>query len=441
MFTHMTLKTTSGVWKTSNLLLTNGAVQQSQTVTVNEHSSLESYSNPNWKRLVATGQEATTPFIATRQVVNPINPCWFKSRRRRLIDGFIGGSEYSGFPNFGYSGNIAPLDASYFNTLDNQLVGRFAKKLLDAQRTLDGAVVLGELRETLSMVARPGKALREGLQRYLKLAEKRARKTARHPFYRRSGRDSRRRILTDVVTGTWLEGAFGWAPLLGDIDSGMEALADLQYRTYPPRRTVSSFLPFNFERNKQEFLAFNTNRDGILKFNSTELVEGFVKLRGCVVLKNAGEPSWTQTLGLTAKSFVPTLWELLPWSFLVDYFTNVGDILLAYSYGNMKCAWGVYTRKYRISVLQDYRYDLIRDPEWVYDPVSLILPNVRIGYEYTLRSARNGPYVPELQFSLPTSWKQWTNIAALYGQHNSARDRIGGLIEKGAIDHNNHQRA
>jgi hypothetical protein len=33
--------------------------------------------------------------------------------------------------------------------------------------------------------------------------------------------------------------------------------------------------------------------------------------------------------GFDLRSFVPTVWELVPYSFIVDYFSNVGDCLMA----------------------------------------------------------------------------------------------------------------
>lgn len=41
---------------------------------------------------------------------------------------------------------------------------------------------------------------------------------------------------------------------------------------------------------------------------------------------------WHTRMGLTIQEFVPTVWELIPYSFVVDYFTNIGDVVnYAYS--------------------------------------------------------------------------------------------------------------
>jgi hypothetical protein len=46
------------------------------------------------------------------------------------------------------------------------------------------------------------------------------------------------------------------------------------------------------------------------------------------------------TLGFSWESFVPTVWELVPYSFILDYFTNIGDVLSAGLLVQSHLAWG-----------------------------------------------------------------------------------------------------
>jgi hypothetical protein len=58
-----------------------------------------------------------------------------------------------------------------------------------------------------------------------------------------------------------------------------------------------------------------------------------VKFRGCYMrerseIKNLSESQkLADTFGVNAREFIPAAWELMPWSFLIDYFSNIGDIL------------------------------------------------------------------------------------------------------------------
>jgi hypothetical protein len=64
-----------------------------------------------------------------------------------------------------------------------------------------------------------------------------------------------------------------------------------------------------------------------------------VRYRGAVVAENS-PPSFPEQLGLSWSNLLPTVWELIPYSFLVDYFTNVGSVIDGISTGVVSLAWG-----------------------------------------------------------------------------------------------------
>lgn len=50
------------------------------------------------------------------------------------------------------------------------------------------------------------------------------------------------------------------------------------------------------------------------------------------------EMAWKQTLGITDAESLATAWELTPWSWLVDWFGNVGDVISATN-NSVGCTW------------------------------------------------------------------------------------------------------
>jgi hypothetical protein len=63
---------------------------------------------------------------------------------------------------------------------------------------------------------------------------------------------------------------------------------------------------------------------------STVIEKRMIRYKGAVIAQVKG-PSWQNDdlFGFNPQNFIPAAWELLPWSFLADYFTNIGDILTA----------------------------------------------------------------------------------------------------------------
>lgn len=61
-------------------------------------------------------------------------------------------------------------------------------------------------------------------------------------------------------------------------------------------------------------------------------VVGGVRIGGVV-------PSYPDGFGFDYPNFVPTAWELCPWSFFVDYFTNIQEIIGAATQVNAGLAW------------------------------------------------------------------------------------------------------
>jgi hypothetical protein len=425
------LEVETGTWRVQNRTLLTGAADVVQAVSVPWYSSRESYPLDNYRWLINHGYSATTRYLASRQEIKVTNGANYHVQRTHRTTGARSIFNYDGYPNYGIS-NIAPLDNSFFSTYDNIALGSISKKLLKAQRVLSGGTALGELREAIHMIRHPLKGLRTGWHDYLALLKRRGRQlehVGRGHKYRRG--DGYSRLLQRVVSETWLEASFGWKPLVADLDNGLEAIADIQYRSYPPRRIDSALIPFSFLNGKQTLGAFSTSRDGVLTFEQALSWRGFVKYKVCTTMRTDGEPGALDRLGLTLNNFVPTVWELLPFSFLVDYVFNVGEILDAVSMGNIAPNWGVYTRKYECNVLNIFKYSLTKDPLWVYDPVTSINPLVKIRYEYTDRRIANGPYVPGLRFTADLSWKKYANLAALTSIFSSTSEDFLRLARRG----------
>jgi hypothetical protein len=123
----------------------------------------------------------------------------------------------------------------------------------------------------------------------------------------------------------------------------------------------------------------------------------------------------SQELQLDLPHFLPTVWDLIPYSFVVDYFTNIGDYLSGLSLRFSDVSWGCKT----VSTESGYLFG-----PWYWGPNSVPQNQEELAVCYggggswnNRRGTRSiltpSDLAPKLQFSLPFSSRPWENIGAL----------------------------
>lgn len=121
---------------------------------------------------------------------------------------------------------------------------------------------------------------------------------------------------------SWLEYKYGWMPLLMDVKGAAEAFAQSQVGR-PIRFSVSSKGLWKYSRTWKSGTIPNAhNHPIVINYSSTSSVTRRVKI--WVEITNP-RMSYLQQLGLTNPALVA--WELVPFSFVFDWFISVGDWL------------------------------------------------------------------------------------------------------------------
>lgn len=361
---------------------------------------------PNWRWRIANGIDATTLLVGEEYQAN--NPFWavttvfqYNKGTPQAV-GAISLSEASGtFCDGGY----AIQDPASLSTVlaDNAAKTKFVAKCREVQRSFQGGVFLGELRQTLRMIRNPAKALREGLQDYLTRIRARKGRLGRG----RARKTNARKFLAD----TWLEYSYGWRPLLSDVEDGAKALANLQ-RMHPLHQAVSAY----GEDVRVFYNALGQHGHATASFLMNQTAKSSVKViyRGAIRVNPSSQPLMAQKLfGVSLTDFVPTAWELVPYSFLVDYFTNIGNIIDAWSFGRGNLSWSnqtvirEYINSYHSPVSINHStattttYQFIRAPTAVYS------------HRLINRQTYLGNFIPVFQWQLPGSSTKWINLGAL----------------------------
>lgn len=296
---------------------------------------------------------------------------------------------------------------------------QLVKKARAAQSYLSGGTVIGELRETLRMIRHPAKALWDGVHSYHKDVKKRLRRARNN----RSGGNRLRKLPIHhrqrIVQDTWLEYSFGWAPFVSDVLSAVDYLESrrdfrsdqIRVKGYGSESAQSYGEVVRGQWYNLFMEYYPATRDTI------EII-----YRGAVKREvNNDFTANRQMLGLTWSEVLPTAWELIPYSFLVDYFTNIGDIVSAFSFHRSDFAWINRTDRWIIKKWRDRQ--ALTSPKLgqnIWNSYSVVTDRVEVHPTEVWESIEvnrdkyNGSIIPDFRFEIPgVGSMKWLNIASL----------------------------
>jgi len=375
--------------------------------------------NAGWKAQIAAGVDATTPFTgvfmkrewapyggyATTVFNDGINPPVYQSWSR---EGNLFGT---------YTYPSLAFDTDSFTVAKNQALTEFDKRIRSKLKSFSGGTFLGEIVETVHQIRNPMQAMRKQLGRHLDILAG-AKHVAGMNFRRNPTRiQSINTTLLNTASSTWLETQFGLKPLFADVADLTLALKDKLEKKHG---LVDVSARGQGETQRSIFTFDDSAAPGI-KAELHNIVRTVVRFYGSVYADFFGARlSDAEKYGLGPSDFLPTVWELIPYSFLVDYFANIGDMVNSFS--------TVRNRVNRISY--SYRQDYVQDIRGFTRGILAPLPP---GGSYTSsyvvagkdkwtctrigRAKWTGSLIPDFQVKLPMSPTKLFNIAALGVQH------------------------
>lgn len=294
---------------------------------------------PHYREIIAKGENATTALSAQECSLdynrlhgtyelwkyqgNPAQFCY----RKNEGDTFIRNDQFL----INFSDAFLWSDVGDISLVDDLAKAAFLRKLKSAETLFQGQIFLGELGETLKMLRNPLVGIRSLAKDFLGTLRKRKRANPK-------------KWLNDIGSA-WLEQSFGWNPLINDVQSAVKAYRQL----VKPVQTfkISAGASKSYDGTSTKSSAFkpgiNLRLDGGCTFHtiSSWYIEQLrVRYKGALITQ-VGAPPWRDDdlFGWKPQNFIPTAWELLPWSFLADYFTNIGDILDASIVNTQHLAW------------------------------------------------------------------------------------------------------
>jgi hypothetical protein len=310
----------------------------------------------------------------------------------------VSGAEFNwvGYPN---SGNVPTYPTATYTALPQAVTEaetNFAKSYRKATRRSMTGVTLAELAETASLLANPLKSMFELTHDFAKSLKR----GKRLPMKR----------YAHFLSDSWLTYSFGMKPLASEANDYMETI-----RSIDSARLVELIRCFGTGSHSvdegtliQDVTASGNGAFAQAERQITRTTE--VTIRGAVAVR--GEIPPMQQFGLSALDIVPTVWEAIPFSFLVDYFTNAGDTLDALMLRYVDFSW--LNQTVRNSRTATYRSIVPPAPDSFTAARYAYGGEARLVTTTVTRDKRSNNFGGSLTFEVPGQRSlKWLNIAAL----------------------------
>lgn len=284
---------------------------------------------PDWIAKIRAGSQATGGLSATWDSQKP-SPTSLSISYKVALTGAAAKDVYAEekWGTYGLTSSLFAF-ADKMGVADNLARDALFKSAVGTRRALQGGVAIGEIREVMHMLRNPAQRLEQSLftlkEDYRKILKsiKRAKVNVRKT--------------NDKLRGAYLEQAYGWAPLISQTKEAAEVLAEKQLG-------MSREVQFVRSQNEQKSSRTTTQLSGSGNFQwfRNQKQERVDKVKYLAALTGVSPSPLLRTmsdLGFSPEDFIPTIWELIPYSFVADYFTNTGTVLDAWSHRSIGYGW------------------------------------------------------------------------------------------------------
>jgi hypothetical protein len=374
--------------------------------------------NPRWKDQTRLGQNATTPMSGTEFEAIPsfwsgysIGSSWFKSTGQRNRNwSYVS----SGFPAYQIPvANSAPPNV--IADVSNRCIRKFIQEVSEAQSSdnLTGRSIK-HFKHDVHSTLHPMAGIQKKISRYLTSLEK-------VPYGKLKGAS-----LYSTITQAYLEFKFGVEPFVDDITAIVTDMV-IKDRKRNPSIPVESTAHASY-LGTVDLVSF-LGDSGLMSPFQPQMYRQitstyYMRLKGALRtgVNDDGRLGFVQDNKLLPKDWIPTAFSIMPYAWMVNYFTNIRDIIDAASFRFSDLVWGCQTtRDETVYTFSGVRFN-------IQNPFDAGSPN--IGWNYatvcsgghatfkarsvTRSSITPASLMPSFAFSIPTSPTPWVNMMAAF---------------------------
>lgn len=279
-----------------------------------ENASMEDVNSPNYRRDAGLGNLTMNPMtlVKTARTMTPgtFSEGPYNGYSVTVTGDFIASVEFSvPRPAFDISSDAGSM-------ANVALVKAYAK--MNKSAVLSGES-LGQLSQTVRMLKRPFNSAQTLIALMLKYRARRLGKTAAS--------------CAAATANSWLEYRYGWKPLIMDAMSIIQNANNLSGRC--GQHLVARTQENQVRSANSEFSRVQLSPPSAMAgFLASGSIIHKQSVRCCAgvyyTVENTTTPEQlSRIFGLRANDTIQVAWELVPYSFVVDWFTNVGDWLQA----------------------------------------------------------------------------------------------------------------
>lgn len=373
---------------------------------------------PDYKEKIRLGQNATSNFTSNRLKYTGTSAGSASLSANRLDSPFPNvPQQYSGYAippvtTVVHSGSTASAEAIALSQL--------YRKIDSELSVINSPAVIAEFGDVLRQFGHP-------LESILDLTNRRINRLHLESRGLKGSIAFRKVKVAQIVASTYLEYAFGLAPLISDTRKAAEAVARWQYEktgeyrfrsrvTGTGETTIASATTNDPQVISGSYFVF-TQRN---KFQTDNRCRYTCGLNTSTVAAYGSNDRLLQLLGFDPVKWIPAAWEVVPWSWLLDYVTNIGDILQASATNTTGVTWisksvsQRSTRRCVTAVDSKLTSDRIKAFGFDSGTGSGTCGDWSILRTTMTRSKPASLGVPPLSFTLPSEWdiKKHANVAA-----------------------------
>lgn len=367
--------------------------------------------NPRWKEQVRAHINATTSANGLRITVEEVlgrafsrvhlvslNNGWSSPPATIKIEGSLN------FPS------VYALDSGKMSETLSVAGGRFYSKCFDAVYRNNIAESAAEYKETVKAVQHRGTQLFRTFPRYVETLITGVSRFKRVPIKHRKA------SIAKFVSDTYLEYNLGWRPAISDIGKIIDELASTERLLNVDEITASAV-----SDPASAFESTHTVSESALTVTCHKVGKAFSSVRyvGAVVLERSyGVGKLQGNFGLTLENFGPTLYNVIPLSFVADYFSNLGQVVNSICFLNSRLGWVCQTKRNESEVITSsvsasYSQTPPAGTVLIKEALELSPYTSRVRQVSFFRVGVGAPPVPNLVFHLPNRTNQWATIGAL----------------------------